>query len=84
MCHVYANAITFPVEVAGDSTANLRTVNVSVNCSCGFEVRETLQHRYRANIAGMPNLVAHCEVLNDGVIKEAMCIGKEADSHILC
>lgn len=61
--------------------ADFRTINITINTPHGFERLQPFQHRQRANVTGMPDLIARHQMRQKAIIKMRMRIGKKSDNR---
>src|SRR5215469_14026688 len=72
--HINPKTFTRPIQVFGKLGANLRTIDISIYATSGFELAQPLQDFHYAKVAGVPYLIALREILEQGLVKEAVSI----------
>jgi len=78
MCYPNIRQFTVKPQVLWHDIPDLRTIDIAVNSFQRFKGLQLFNHLQVAKIAGMPNLVAVFEMLENGVIEIAVGVGEEA------
>jgi hypothetical protein len=81
MGHIDREALAFPNEIPRQFGAEFRTVHIPVNTANCLKGPEAVQKLDSPEVTGVPYLVALGEVMKQGVVRKAMCVGKQPDSH---
>ena len=81
MLHVDVEALALPNEILGQVGAEFRRVNAPVDSPDRFGSSETIQYVRSPELSRVPNFVAFGEVIEDSVVRKAVCVGEQPDSQ---
>jgi hypothetical protein len=76
--HKNRDAGAFKPKIFRKFRPNPRIVYIAIHPAQGLESLKTIHDLDRAKVAGMPQLVAFCEIMKIPLIEPTMCIGKNA------
>ena len=84
MLHEHVNVLTFPPQQLGIHPPEVASVAVSAHGTEHPELSQAFGNFHRADVAGMPYLVARLEIVQVLVVPVRVCIADYADSfHVL-
>ena len=75
MGHVHPDAFGLPAQFFRIGVPDVGPVDIPIDPAQGFESSQPLSERQRAEIAGMPDLVAIFEMPEDVFVQEMMGVG---------